>query len=599
MLIQLVEPGITPDPHSKEKDIAIGIDLGTTHSVSAYASGQIPQVLPLATGQALLPSIVSYTQGIVVGEKEDSDKSIYSIKRLIGRQTIPDNLRPYYPEVLYSNKAIKIKINDQELTPAEISAEILKTIKANAEKALGQSVRKAVITVPAYFDEPARQETKEAARLAGLEVLRLINEPTAAAFAYGLDKQVEGTYIVYDLGGGTFDVSLLKFTRGVFQVLAAGGDTLLGGDDVDDLICHYLRQTYPQHADMITRKSARQMKEALTNQAQVTYGEKGQEIILTAEKLNELCQPLLAKTVKICNQVMQDAKIAVQAIQGVILVGGSTRLQAVKQTLAAIFPCPLLTDINPDEVVALGAALQAEALTCGSETLLLDITPLSLGIETMGGLVEKIIERNTPLPAAIAQEFTTYQDGQTAMKIHVVQGERELVQDCRSLGDFTLTGIPPMAAGAAKIRITFQLDTDGLLTVTAKEMVSGLSQQIEINPAYGLSDADMIRHLRDNFEYGAEDMAQRLLIEARVDATQLLTQLKTALAEDGDLLTQDELDNLQKPIESLEKTMEINDRNAIKEGMTQLETLSFSFAERRINRSIKRALAGQQIKDIV
>lgn len=596
MLIQLVEPGMTPEPHAEEKEIAIGIDLGTTHSVVAYAIAQTPTVLPFESGRKLLPSIVSYDQGIVVGEKIGS--GIHSIKRLIGRQAIPENLKAHYPEALLSDKAIKLKINNKELTPAEISAEILKAIKTNAERILGQSVHKAVITVPAYFDEPGRQETKEAAKLAGLDVLRLINEPTAAAFAYGLDKQVEGIYIVYDLGGGTFDVSLLKFTRGVFQVLATSGDTLLGGDDVDHLVQAYLQQVYPECATAITRGKARQLKEALADQPQVSAEVGGREIILTLEKLNDLCQPLLEKTLKICNQVMHDAKVSHEVIQGVILVGGSTRLQAVKQELAAFFSCPVLTDINPDEVVALGAALQADALTRGSETLLLDITPLSLGIETMGGLVEKIIERNTPLPAAIAQEFTTYQDGQTAMKIHVVQGERELVKDCRSLGDFTLTGIPPMVAGAAKIRITFQLDADGLLTVTAKEMTSGISQQIEINPAYGLNDADMIQHLQENFEHGAQDMEQRLLIEARVEASQLLAQLKTALAEDGDLLDTLEMDNLQKALKALEKTVVIDDRNAIKEGMNQLETLSFTFAERRINRSIKRALAGQKIETI-
>lgn len=598
MLIQLVEPGMTPELHAEEKEIAIGIDLGTTHSVVAYATRQTPTVLSFETGEKLLPSIVSYDQGIVVGGKSGSGKSIHSIKRLIGRQTIPENLKDHYPEASFCDKAIKLKINSQELTPAEISAEILKTIKKNAERVLEQPVHKVVITVPAYFDEPARQETKEAARLAGLDVLRLINEPTAAAFAYGLDKQVEGIYVVYDLGGGTFDVSLLKFTRGVFQVLATSGDTLLGGDDVDYLVQAYLQQAYPQCAAAITRHMARQMKEALADQSQATFEIGSLEIILTCEKLNELCQPLLAKTLKICDQTMQDAKVDMGAIQGVILVGGSTRLQVIKQELARFFPCPILTDINPDEVVALGAALQAEALTRGSETLLLDITPLSLGIETMGGLVEKIIERNTPLPAAIAQEFTTYQDGQTAMKIHVVQGERELVKDCRSLGDFTLTGIPQMVAGAAKIRITFQLDADGLLTVTAKEMISNISQQIEINPAYGLSDADMIQHLRDNFEHGGQDMEQRLLIEARVEANQLLAQLKTALVEDGDLLDSLEMDNLQKALEILEKTVVIDDRNAIKEGMNKLETLSFSFAERRINRSIKRALAGQKVEAI-
>lgn len=596
MFIQLVEPGLTPEPHAEEKEIAIGIDLGTTHSAAAYATAQIARVLSFTNGDKLLPSIVSYDQKFKVGEKIESEKSIHSIKRLIGRQTIPDNLTAHYPEAILSDKAIKLKIQGHELTPAQISAEILKTIKKNAERVLGQPVNKAVITVPAYFDEPARQETKEAAKLAGLDVLRLINEPTAAAFAYGLDKQVEGIYVVYDLGGGTFDVSLLKFTKGVFQVLATNGDTLLGGDDIDYLAQAYLQKAYPWCATPITREIARYMKETLADRSQATFKIGDQEIILTLEKLNELCRPLLAKTIKICHQVMQDAKVSIESVQGVILVGGSTRLQVIKQELATFFPCPLLTDINPDEVVALGAALQADALTHGSQTLLLDITPLSLGIETMGGLVEKIIERNTPLPAAIAQEFTTYQDGQTAMKIHVVQGERELVQDCRSLGDLTLTGIPPMVAGAAKVRITFQLDVDGLLTVTAKEILSGVGQQIEINPAYGLNDADMIQHLRDNFEHGAEDMEQRLLIEARVEAGQLLAQLKTAIAEDGDLLDPFEKNNLQKALDDLEKTVVIDDRNAIKEGMNKLENLSFLFAERRINRSIKRALAGQKVE---
>ncbi|WP_032112852.1 Fe-S protein assembly chaperone HscA [Candidatus Paracaedibacter symbiosus] len=596
MFIQLVEPGMTPDLHEAEKEIAIGIDLGTTHSVVAYATNQTPTVLAFDTGKKLLPSIVSYGDEVVVGEKRAF--AIQSIKRLIGRQTVPEDLMSHYPDAVVSHKALKLKIKDRELTPSEISAEILKVIRQNAENVLGQTVHKAVITVPAYFDEAARQETKQAAKLAGLEVLRLINEPTAAALAYGLDKQVEGVYAVYDFGGGTFDVSLLKFTRGVFQVLATGGDTLLGGDDVDYLVQHYLQETYPTVADSITPTIARELKEMLANHQMTSLAIKGHTITLTQQKLTELCQLLVAKTLQICGQVLRDAGLDPRNIDGVILVGGSTRLQVVRQEVASFFGKIPLTDINPDEVVALGAALQAEALTRGSDTLLLDITPLSLGLETMGGIVEKIIERNTPIPVAIAQEFTTYQDGQAAMQIHVLQGERELVKDCRSLGQFTLTGIPPMAAGAAKVRVTFQLDADGLLTVMAKEMATGQSQQIEINPAYGLSDAEMIQHLRDNFEHGAADMEQRLLIEARVDARQMLVQLKGAIVQDGDLLTIEEQEALQQAIESLEKIVVFEDRNAIKQGMQELETLSFSFAERRINRSIQRALAGQKIGEL-
>lgn len=596
MLIQLLEPGMTCSPQTLEKEVAIGIDLGTTHSVVAYAVDRLPTILSFADGQKLLPSIVRYGDSIIVGDKENP--GIRSIKRLIGRQTIPTALEKYYPEALISTKAIKLKIGDQEFTPAEISAEILKVIKQNAETALGKPVHKAVITVPAYFDEAARQETIEAARLAGLKVLRLINEPTAAALAYGLDKQVEGIYAVYDLGGGTFDFSLLKFTRGVFQVLATSGDTLLGGDDIDYLVQKSLTQLNPDMAAVITLAVARQLKELLADQERATVEVAGHQIQLTQSQLTQLCQPLIAQTVRICDDALAQAKVSLEAVKGVILVGGSTRLVAVRQAVALFFKSLPLTDINPDEVVALGAALQAEALTHGSDTLLLDITPLSLGIETMGGLVEKIIHRNTPIPVAIAQEFTTYQDGQTAMQIHVVQGEREFVKDCRSLGEFTLTNIPPMTAGGAKIRVTFQLDADGLLTVSAKEMTTGLVQQLELNPAYGLGDSEMIQHLRDNFTHGGADINQRLLIEARVDANQMMIQVKSAIKEDGDLLTLAQHQEIIQALDCLEKTVVFDDRNAIKEGIQQLESASFSFAEQRINRSIARALAGQKVSDI-
>lgn len=596
MLIQLLEPGMTPPPHAEEKEIAIGIDLGTTHCVMAYSMDHKPTVLTFDNGKKLLPSVVDYTDSVLVGHKEGF--GIRSIKRLIGRQTIPVDLQGHYPQAVFSDKSIKLKIGNRELTPVEISAQILKVIKQNAEVVLSKPVHKAVITVPAYFDEAARQETKQAASLAGLEVLRLINEPTAAALAYGLDKQVEGVYAVYDLGGGTFDVSILKFTRGVFQVLATGGDTLLGGDDVDYLIQQYLIEKNPTQAVFITPSVARKLKELLDDQLQAIIEVNSQTLCLTQDKLKELCQPLIHKTLSICKQALTDANVTLSTLKGVILVGGSTRLCTVRQSVGDFFKTMPLTDINPDEVVALGAALQAEALTHGSETLLLDITPLSLGVETMGGLVEKIIERNTPIPVAIAQDFTTYQDGQTAMQIHVVQGEREFVHDCRSLGAFTLTDIPSMVAGAAKIRVTFQLDADGLLTVSAKEMTTGLMQQIEINPAYGLGDAEMIQHLRDNFANGTADIEQRLLVEARVEANQMMIQLKGAITEDGDLLTVAKREEIRAALLLLEKTVVFDDRNAIKEGMQQLENVSFSFAEQRINRSISRALAGQKVSNL-
>lgn len=595
MLIQLVEPGMTPPPHAEEKEIAIGIDLGTTHSVVAYAKDRHPTVLPFPHMGKLLPSIVHYYP-LIVGDK--SQQGIRSIKRLMGRQKMPAELQPYYPTAIEGSQSLMLQVGEHRLSPSQISSEILKCIKQNAENILGQPVHKAVITVPAYFDEAARQETKEAAHLAGLQVLRLINEPTAAALAYGLDKKVEGTYAIYDWGGGTFDVSILKFTKGVFQVIATAGDTLLGGDDVDYAIQDYLQTFYPDNKEIITPSICRQLKESLSHQEEAYLTVDNYTFYLSQEKLTALCQPLIARTLEICQQALTDAQVPLSELQGIILVGGSTRLKAVRQGVAAFFNQSPLTDIDPDEVVAIGAALQAESLIYGSETLLLDITPLSLGIETRGGLVEKIIERNTPIPVAIAQEFTTYQDGQTAMKIHVVQGEREFVKDCRSLAEFILTGIPPMTAGAAKIRLTFQLDADGLLTVTAKEMTTGHHQQIEINPAYGLGEREMLAHLQENFAYAATDLEQRLLTEVRIDANQMIWQLKSALQEDADLLTALQYQEILDAMISLEKLVVLEDRNAIKEGIQQLEKCSFPFAEQRINRAIARVLAGQKVTDI-
>ena len=447
---------------------------------------------------------------------------------------------------------------------------------------MGTSINDAVITVPAYFDEAARQETLEAAKIAGLKVLRLINEPTAAALAYGLDQNVEGVYAVYDLGGGTFDLSIIRFSKGVFQVIATAGNTLLGGDDVDQLIATKLN---------MSAQDARVVKEYLSDHPVHPSG-------LTQHDLAALCAPLLDQTLMICRQALEDSKLVTTDLSGIVLVGGSTRMPAVRQAVSHFFDQDPLVNLNPDEVVALGAALQAKALTHGSDTVLLDVTPLSLGIETMGGLVEKIIHRNSPIPAAIAQEFTTYENGQDGMVIHVVQGEREFSKDCRSLATFTLTGIPPMSAGIARIRITFMLDVDGLLTVGAKEMTSGVSQRIDIRPSYGLNEDDLFSILKDNFDHGANDIEQRLLIETRLEAEQTMSLVTSALAQDGDLLTKDERHVMDTRMNDLQKSLNCDDKNVIKTQLQALEAATQDFADRRVNRNIKRALSGSHVDKI-
>jgi molecular chaperone HscA len=564
MFTQLVDPREAPSPPRFAP--AIGIDLGTTYSVVAICEQGQARVLTTPGESRLIPSVVAFENGqIFVGEEARSRKgAISSIKRLMGRE---------YEPLPLLNK-----------TPIEISAEILRHLKSIAETTLGKPVSEAVITVPAYFDEAARQATKEAAHLAGLTVLRLLNEPTAAALAYGLDRQtegtIEGTYAVYDLGGGTFDLSIIRFTKGVFQVLATAGDTQLGGDDMDQLIAEKLGVSSPK---------AREIKEHLSTHPHHP------DVNFSITDLADLIHPLLARTFTSCSLALADAALPITDLTGVVLVGGSTRMPAVREAVERFFGQAPLTNLNPDEVVALGAARQAEALTVGSDTVLLDVTPLSLGIETMGGLVEKIIHRNTPIPVAIAQDFTTYENGQDALIVHVVQGEREFVTECRSLATFTLTGIPPLPASVARIRITFTLDVDGLLTVKAQELTTGINQQVEINPSYGLKPDAILDVLKDNYNHGATDVEQRLLIETKLEAEQFITLLTTALDQDGDLLESSDQQKIEMALDDLRKSLNFEDKDGIKTQLRCVEELTHDFADRRINRSMRRALAGQRV----
>jgi molecular chaperone HscA len=621
VMLQLHEPGETPAPHDSERGAAVGIDLGTTNSVVALSFEGSVEVLRSADGRGLIPSVVHYRDdgGVEVGAKareailETPDHVVSSIKRLMGRgiedvKALAGTL-PYAVEPNPDGGMVRLRVAGRVLTPVEISADILRAIKARAEEALlGKMVSRAVVTVPAYFDDAARTATKDAARLAGLEVLRLVNEPTAAALAYGLDNAVEGLYAVYDLGGGTFDISVLKMEKGVFQVKATGGDAVLGGDDIDHAIAeHFLADRkaavgeHPISAGEVKQAlmTARVAKECLTGR---TEGEWMIEVdgrpsrhSLTREQLEFLAAPFVERTIAICREVVEDAGIDVADIRGVVLVGGSTRMPLVRARVADFFGRPPLADINPDEVVAVGAALQAEALTAGSDTLLLDVTPLSLGIETMGGIVEKVIPRNTPIPVAMAQEFTTYQDGQSAMSIHVVQGEREMVDQNRSLARFVLRGIPPMTAGAARIRVSFQVDADGLLTVAATEMTTGIEQQVAVKPSYGLNDDEMADMLRDSLVHARDDMQQRLLTESVVEARRSLLAVQSALGVDGDLLSADERQAIDAAIEQVKAACAGSDRDAVTASVESLETATKSFAEKRMDRGIRQALAGMSV----
>jgi molecular chaperone HscA len=616
-LLQISEPGQSPDPHQRR--IAVGIDLGTTHSLVAAVRHGVAECLPDTQGRVILPSVVRYLEGegrqigfdARAAQADDAENTVVSVKRFMGR-TLADiaghEKLPYH--FVDRPGMVALRTRQGVKTPVEVSAEILATLRFRAEDTFDGELFGAVITVPAYFDDAQRQATKDAAQLAGLNVLRLINEPTAAAVAYGLENGSEGLYAIYDLGGGTFDISLLRLTRGVFEVVATGGDASLGGDDFDDALAQWalhgaglVAQTAQDRRAVLV--AARAAKEALTNAPVATLHTmvdgRRIDVPVTRVEFDMFTQPLVARTIAAVRKVLRDAKVGREEVQGVVMVGGSTRMPAVQTAVGEFFGRAPLTNVNPDEVVALGAAIQAQALAgngADGELLLLDVLPLSLGLETMGGLVERIVERNTTIPVAKAQDFTTFKDGQTAMAIHVVQGERDLVADCRSLARFELRGIPPMVAGAARIRVTFQVDADGLLSVAAREQGSGVEASVVVKPSYGLADDEVARMLSEGFAQAEVDMQARRLSEARVEAERMVLATRSALRADGDLLADDERAAIDALVAATERIATGPDHAAIDSAVEALAKGTEAFAAARMNRGIRAALAGRKVEEV-
>lgn len=617
-LLQIAEPGQSPQPHQRR--LAVGIDLGTTNSLVAAVRSGLAEPLADDEGRVILPSAVRYhPDHVEVGESakqaaaSDPFNTVLSVKRLMGRgvadvHQLGEQL-PYRFAAGESHMPF-IETVQGAKSPVEVSAEILKTLRLRAEQTLGGELVGAVITVPAYFDDAQRQATKDAARVAGLNVLRLLNEPTAAAVAYGLDQKAEGVVAIYDLGGGTFDVSILRLTGGVFEVLATGGDSALGGDDFDHALADWIIQQAGLSSDLdpATQRGLLQAacaaKEALTDAETVELSFAEWRGLLSRAQFEALIEPMVARSLKACRRALRDSGVELEDVSAVVMVGGSTRVPRVREAVGELFGRTPLTNIDPDQVVAIGAAIQADTLAGnqrgdGEELLLLDVIPLSLGLETMGGLMEKLIPRNTTIPVARAQDFTTYKDGQTAMMIHVLQGERELIADCRSLARFELRGIPPMVAGAAKIRVTFQVDADGLLSVAARELGSGVEASIQVKPSYGLTDGEIARMLQDSFQNAGDDKAARALREQQVDAQRLIEAVEAALEADGErLLDAEEREVIELQVQELRDLLAGSDGPAIERQTKRLSQVTDAFAARRLDSTVKAALAGRNLNEI-